>query len=199
MTSADKEITDLLHAWGAGSSEALEELIPKVYEDLKRRARRQLRLERPGFYLTPTDVVHETYLKLQGQNRALWHNRSQFFAIAAKLMRRFLIDLHKKNAAAKRPPAQLQVSLTVELEGPEQINVDFMALDQALVRLADKYPELGRWVELRWLSGLDLEELAEAAGVSLSTVKKRLRFARAWLEHELDPSGGAGPPDSRSK
>jgi RNA polymerase sigma factor (TIGR02999 family) len=178
-------VTGLLLAWGRGEPKALEELIPLVYEELRRRAGRYLRQERAGHTLQPTALVNEAYLKLVNQKRATWKNRGQFFAVASQMMRRLLVDHARRHLADKRGGGVTLVPLEeaeAALAAPE---VDVIALDRALEKLAALDPTQAKVVELRYFGGLTLEESAEVLGTSRATVVRAFRVARAWLEREL--------------
>jgi RNA polymerase sigma factor (TIGR02999 family) len=187
MGDQDSEIDRLLAEWGADSSEVLSALIPKVYLELKQCAKRQLRRESTPSTFTPTELVHETYLKLAGQDRALWQNRSQFLAIAARLMRRILVDHFRRRNAEKRPPRQLRVTFSPELAVPAEDHLDALAVDDALNRLEAFAPHLAQVVELRWFAGCGIAEIAQVTGRSEATVKRRWTLAQAWLQKELRP------------
>jgi RNA polymerase sigma factor (TIGR02999 family) len=179
------EITALLRSWSAGDEGALARLAPRVYRELRAIAGRQARGERAGSTLTPTAVVHELYLRLAGQERARWQNRRQFFAVAARLMRRILVDHARERGAEKRGGAALRVELTEELALAAPAGLDVLALDRALERLAALDRRQAAIVELRCFAGLSVEETAEIVGISTPTVKRDLRSARAFLLREL--------------
>jgi RNA polymerase sigma factor (TIGR02999 family) len=185
------DLTGLLLAWGRGDAAARSALMAAVYDDLRHTARRRLGGRRPGDTLTPTALVHETYLKLIDQKRVRWQNRAQFFAIAARLMRRVLIDHVRARNAAKRggdePGVQLDSGLlTTEAACGAPLNVDVLALDDALERLKRFGPRHGALVELRFFGGLSIEEAAVALKVSPATAKRDWALARAWLYRELN-------------
>ena len=183
--SSTGDITGLLLAWGRGDEKALEDLIPLVYEELRRLADRYLRRERPGHTLQPTALVNEAYLKLVNQRQVAWKNRGQFFAIASKTMRRLLVDHARKHHADKRGGRVTHVPLDqVEPSTPAR-EVDVLALDRALERLAALDATQAKIVELRFFGGLTLEESAEVLGTSRASVVRAFRIARAWLEREL--------------
>jgi RNA polymerase sigma factor (TIGR02999 family) len=185
MNSTRDQITQLLIAWNQGDQSARDELTPLIYDELRRMARGYLRRERPGHTLQPTALVHEAFLRLIGQSQVNWQNRAHFFGAAARLMRQILIDHAETRRATKRGGGAERVSLddadhfTV---GPE---IDLIALDEALGRLEALDPRQGRIVEMRYFSGLTIEEIAEAIGVSPATVKRDWSMARAWLRREL--------------
>jgi RNA polymerase sigma factor (TIGR02999 family) len=178
------EITQLLRAWGGGDREALDELIPLVYEELRRQAARYLRRERPGHTLQTTALVNEVYLRLAGIKGLQWRDRTHFFAMAGTLMRRVLVDYARRQRRDKRGGG---VSVT-SLDGHAVTtapSVDIEALDDALQRLAAVDSQQCRVVELRFFGGLSIEETAEALGISPATVKRDWTTAKAWLYHEL--------------
>ena len=187
-TPPSSAVTELLRAWGAGDRAALDQLMPVLYAELRRQAERQLRRESAGHTLQPTALVNEAYLRLVDQRQAKWEGRSQFFALAARQMRRILVDHARGRAAAKRGGAAARVTLA---EGsaatPEtpQGEIDVLALDEALTRLAALDARQARVVELRYFAGLGVEEVAEALDISPATVKREWTMARAWLRREL--------------
>ncbi len=184
---APGEVTGLLRAWQNGDAQALDRLIPLVYEDLHRIAERQFRGERPGHTLQPSAVVNETYLKLVGRPEGNWQNRVHFFAVAARAMRQILVDHARRRAAQKRggDPASSRIE-TVAMTAPR--DVDVIAVDDALKKLASLDPEQAQLVELRFFAGLSVEEVASALEVSVATVHRRWIAARAWLHRELSGS-----------
>lgn len=180
------EITRMLHEWSEGNREALEELMPLVYTELHKQAARYLRRERQNHTLQTTALIHETYIKLVDQREVNWENRTHFFAIAANLMRRILVD----HARAKHRDKRGGDALTLPLEAAALVinnekNIDLIALDQALDRLADFDEQQARIVELRYFSGLTLEETAAALNISRSTVAEDWAMAKAWMHREL--------------
>ena len=182
------DLTSLLRAWSGGDAEAEAKLLPLVYDQLRRQAAHQLRRERPGHSLSPTVVVHELYLRLQAQERAVWANRTQFFAVASRLIRRVLVDHARERMAAKRAGGWQRVTLAEDVAGMAPREVDLLALDEALAELAAIDPRRARLVELRYFGGLDLEETAAALEVSAATVSREWTLARAWLRRELGKS-----------
>jgi RNA polymerase sigma factor (TIGR02999 family) len=186
VSSHPGDVTQLLLAWSQGSRQALEDLVPVVYAELHRIAARYFRHERPGHTLQATGLVHEAYLKLIDQERVRWQNRAQFFGVAAQLMRRILVDHARTSNAAKRGGGLRPVTL-VDVAGPSSTGgIDVIALDEALTRLTNLYPEQGRLVELRFFGGLTIEETGEALGISPATVKRQWMVARAWLLRDLE-------------
>jgi RNA polymerase sigma factor (TIGR02999 family) len=184
-----QDITGLLLAWSAGDPEALDRLLPAVYTELSRLARRELLRERAGHSLEPAALVHELYLGLVDQRRARWENRAHFFGVAARLMRRILVDHARTRHALKRGGGagfvQIDAAEDVADEAPGPGRVDLVALDRALEALSARSPEQGRIVEMRYFAGLTVEETAHVLGRSPRTVKREWRLARAWLFREL--------------
>ena len=185
VSSPPGDVTHLLLAWSNGDRDALEDLIPVVYGELRRIAGRYFRHERPGHTLQATGLVHEAYLKLVDQQRVRWQNRAQFFGVAAQLMRRILVDHARTHGAAKRGGGVSPVTLVDAAGASPPRGVDVIALDEALTRLTSQYPEQGRLVELRYFGGLTIEETGEAMGISPATVKRQWMVARAWLLRDL--------------
>jgi len=182
-------ITRLLNAWQDGDAAARDRLFVVVYDELRRRASAQLRRERQGHTLRPTALVHEAYLRLMGQDRAKWQNRSQFFAIASEMMRRVLVDHARERKADKRGGAAVRVALAEDVAATDAREVDLIALDSALDELAAMDPRQGRVVEMRFFGGLDTAQIADVLDVSRATVDRDWRFARTWLYRRLAPSG----------
>lgn len=181
------KITRMLCEWSDGKQEALEELMPLVYTELHRQAARFMRRENPAHTLQPTALIHETYLKLIDQREVSWKNRAHFFAIAAKLMRRILVDHARNRNREKRGGdiVKLPLDEAALAAGSDEKNIDLIALDEALNRLAEIDERQTRIVELRYFSGLSLEETAAALGISRSTVAEEWAVAKAWLHREL--------------
>ena len=184
-------VTRLLLEWSDGSTEAREALMPLVYEELRRLAGAQLRSERTGHTLQATALVNEAYLKLVDQKRMRWRNRAHFFAIAARLMRRILVDHARRSRALKRSAGR-RVTLDEELALAPEPDVDLVALDDAMEALAGLDPNLSRLVELRFFGGLTIEETAEVLGISPATVKREWASARAWLFRRLQVAESTG-------
>jgi RNA polymerase sigma factor (TIGR02999 family) len=187
MSSNDssQEITHLLVRWSHGEREALEELTPLVYDELRRLAKAYLRRERPDHTLESTALVHEAYMRLIDQNQVEWHNRNQFFAIAASLIRRILVDHARARIAAKRGGPALKLSLDEAVAASEQRDLDLVSLNDALKALNDLDEQQARVVELRYFAGLTIEETAEILGVSPATVKREWVVAKAFLRREM--------------
>lgn len=181
-------VTELLRRWSEGDDDALAELMPVVYAECRRIAERQMRAERVEHTLSPTALVNELYLRLVDQRRATWQNRAQFFATAARLMRRVLVDHARSRGAEKRGGARVLVSLDLARETPAPSAVgDVVAIDEALERLAERDPDQARIVELRYFAGLTVEETASVLERSPRTIKREWQMARAWLFRELHP------------
>lgn len=178
----DAPVTDWLLAWGRGDEAARDRLLEAVYGDLRRRAAAFLRRERSSHTLQPTALVHEAFLRLVDQSRASWQNRAQFLALAARMMRRVLVD-HARARGARKRDAGLRVSLddVPEPAAAGRAEVDLLALDHALDELARLDPRQAQIVELRHFAGLSIEETAQALGVSPATVKREWTSARAFL------------------
>ncbi|HSK76937.1 MAG TPA: sigma-70 family RNA polymerase sigma factor [Thermoanaerobaculia bacterium] len=186
MAAPPLDVTELLHDWSQGDPSALEKLIPLVFEDLRQIAARMFRRESDGHTLQPTALVNEVYLRLMDQRKIHWANRQQFFGVAALLMRRILVDYAKGRQAVKRGSGAVKLPLDEALGlAVVQDNVDVIALDEALSRLAEIDPRQGQIVEMRYFTGLSHEEIAEVLGVSVTTVKREWKTARLWLHREL--------------
>jgi RNA polymerase sigma factor (TIGR02999 family) len=185
MASSAKEITQMLVAWSNGRQEVLTELMPLVYDELRRLAAHYLRHERPDHTLQPTALVHEAYLRLVDQTNVRWQNRAHFFGIAAKLMRQILVNHALAHRAAKRSGTAIKLTLDEAAGLSKQQDVDLVALDEALTRLAALGPQQGRIVELRFFGGLTIEETAEVLRISPASVKREWTMAKAWLHCEL--------------
>ncbi len=190
MKGPPGDITILLAELRAGDRSAESKLMPLVYYELRRLARRFMRAERPGHTLQPTALVHEAYLRLAGQREITWQNRAHFFGVAAQLMRRILVDHARARQAEKRGGHEQRVSLDEALEYTEGKAGDLVALDGALDRLAERDPRQGRVVELRFFAGLTEKEAAEVLGISVRTVKRDWHVARAWLYKEIKKGAG---------
>ena len=180
------DVTQLLRQLRAGQPDAADQLVPLIYRELRRIAGAQMARERPGHTLQATAVVHEAYMRLAGEQDIEWQNRAHFFGIAARTMRRVLLDYARQRHAGKRGGSGAgKVDLDTELLIGDDRLEDVVALDQVLTRLTEMDEEQGRIVELRFFAGLNVEETAEAMGISPRTVKREWRLARAWLEREL--------------
>jgi RNA polymerase sigma-70 factor, ECF subfamily len=183
------EVTSLLVAWGNGDKQAMEQLMPLVYEELRRLASRHLGRERAGHTLQTTALVHEAYLRLVDQREADWQNRAHFFAVAAQMMRRILVDYARARRFAKRGGGARQVSLDEALVISDERAAEVVALDEALIALAEFDERKSNMVELRFFGGLSIEETAEVMGISPGTVMRDWTLAKAWLQREI---GGGG-------
>jgi RNA polymerase sigma factor (TIGR02999 family) len=187
-TSAD--ITQLLIAWGEGRREALHDLMPVVYADLRKVAAGYMRREAAGHGLQPTALVHEAYVRLIDQRQVKWRNRAHFFGVAAGLMRRILVDDARRRRAEKRGGGWERVTLAGDeaaVNGHSE--VDVLSLHDALERLAEFDPQQARIVELRYFGGLTIDETAEVVGISAATVVREWTIAKAWLRADLSRRG----------
>jgi len=183
-------VTDLLQAWAGGNETALQKLLPLVYDELRRQARRFMRAQPSGHTLQTTALVHEAYLRLVDHTRVEWQSRAHFFGVAAKAMRSILVDHARAGRRAKRGGGALAITLeeagiAAHAVGGDQSAVDLLALDEALERLAQRDPRKSQLVELRYFGGLGLEEAAALLGISPATAKRDWVTARAWLRREL--------------
>ena len=183
------DVTRILSAIEGGDAAASEELLPIVYEELRRLAARRLARERPQT-LQATDLVHEAYLRLVDLNQMQWKDRVHFLAMASRLMRRILVDYARERKAAKRGGVQYKVELDEERLLPEAQVEIVLELDDALKRLKELNPRRSQAVEHRYFGGLTNEEIAAAQGVSVATVERDLKFARGWLAREWDQDLG---------
>src|SRR5215203_2419681 len=186
------EVSRLLRAWGDGNGNALDELLPLVYDELHRQAHRFLRRERQSHTLQTTALIHEAYLNLIKQNRIDWQNREHFFAISANLMRRILVNYANARHRAKRGGTAENVELNDSiLIAAESNNLDLIALDDALNRLAKMDEQQAKIVELRYFGGLTIEETSEVMGIAPATIKRDWNLTKAWLYRELGGENGA--------
>jgi RNA polymerase sigma-70 factor, ECF subfamily len=185
MEAAPKDVTLLIKRFGAGDALAGDELIPLLYKDLRRMASYYLQRERQGHTLQPTALVHEAYLRLMNQKDAHWQNRSQFFALAARFMRRILVDYARRHHAVKRdggaPKASMEEAFALSKEAP----ADLLAVDELLAHLSKIDPQQEQVVELRVFAGLTIEEVAVLLNISPATVKRDWKMAKAWLSREM--------------
>jgi RNA polymerase sigma factor (TIGR02999 family) len=186
-TAADRDVdvTLLLRKADGGNAEARDQVISAVYQELRRLARRMLVGDRANHRIAPTELVHGAALKLMAQDHVSARDRAHFLAYSGQVMRQVLIDEVRREGAEKRGPTK--VTLLSQIADESEPDVDFEALHQALERLAIASPEHARLVELRYFSGLTIEEIAELDGVSTATVKRSWRAARAWLQDALKP------------
>jgi len=182
-TSNAHEVTRLLGQWEKGDRQALDDLTPLVYQELRQLAASNLRKERQGHTLQPTALVHEAYLRLVDQKTPSWRNRSHFFGVAARLMRQILVDHARRRNADKR--AGLTVSLDEVVSFQQERNGDILALDLGLNALENFDVRKCRAVELRYFGGLSIDEIARSLEVSAVTVRRDLRMAEAWLYHQV--------------
>jgi RNA polymerase sigma-70 factor, ECF subfamily len=179
-----EDVTSLLVASSNGDQEALNQLLPLVYDELRRLADRYLHRERSDHTLQATALVHEAYLRLIDQ-KVTWANRAHFFGVAAEMMRRILIDHARSRQAAKRGSGGIKLSLDDVLELTDEKATGLIALDEALKALAQFDPQKARVVELRFFGGLSIEETATVMDVGTATITRQWRLAKAWLYHEL--------------
>jgi RNA polymerase sigma-70 factor (ECF subfamily) len=182
-----QEVVQLLDQWRGGDESAYDRLIPLVYSDLRRLARGQLRREPAGHSLQPTLLVHEAYLRLAGA-AVNWQNRTHFLSVAARVMRRILVERARAIRAVKRGGEALRITLTSQIEAPTSDPVDVLQLDDALLRLERMDARQAGVVELCYFGGLTYPEIAETLHISEATVDRDLRHARAWLRHDLSRS-----------
>jgi len=186
MSSPPEDVTSLLVRWGQGDRDALDRLVPVVYDELHRIAERCFRRERPNNTLQPTALVNELYVRLVKQSGISWQNRAQFFGIAATTMRRILVERARARKASKRGSGEYKLDVTDISDIPaESSHLDLLALDRALVQLASFDPQQCRIVEAKFFGGLSIEETADVIGVSPATVKREWALAKAWLFREL--------------
>jgi RNA polymerase sigma factor (TIGR02999 family) len=180
------DVTALLQRWNDGDANALKELVGAVHDELRSLASSLLRRERANHTLQPTDLVHETFLRLAGLHEMPFEGRRHFYGAAAESMRRILVDhARQRNATKRGGPDQHKVALEHAFNLPVDLRLDFVRLDEALTELAAAAPEKAKVVELRYFGGLTIEETAEALSVSPATVKREWALARAWLRREL--------------
>lgn len=183
--SETHEVTLLLAKWAEGNQQALEELTPLVYRELRLLAASYLRKERQGHTLQPTALVHEAYLRLVDQTKPNWQDRSHFFGVAARLMRQILVDHARQKQAGKRGGSRVQVALDHAVSFQPERSGDLLALDASLNALDKFDPRKCKAVELRYFGGLSLEEIAKTLDVSAVTVRRDLRLAQAWLQNDM--------------
>jgi len=185
VTHQNNSVTELLVKWGSGDKAALDELIPLVYDELRKLAASYLRRRSGSNTLQPTALVHEAYVRLADQSSISMEHRAQFFGLAAKIMRDILVDHARKRLSAKRGGQQFRLSLTEAERVGSKPEVELIALDDALNSLATTNPKHSRVVELRFFGGLTIEETAQVTGLSHATTERYWSFARAWLRREL--------------
>ena len=183
-----EDVTQLLARWSGGDKEALDQLMPLVYGELRRLANYHLMREKPGHTLQSTALVHEAFLRLIDQRNVQWQNRAHFFGVAAQMIRRILVDHARAHQTAKRGGGAPTVAIDDALQISKKRDLDVVALVDALNSLATLDPQQGRIVELRFFAGLTIEETAEVIGISPATVKRDWNTAKAWLYRELSRS-----------
>ena len=179
------DVTRLLSDWSNGDRRALDELLPLVYDELRHLANAYLKRERDSHTLQSTALVHEAFLRLVNQHDVQWQGRAHFFGIAAQMIRRILVDHARAQRAAKRGAGAVRIELGEELAVAQQRDLDLIALDDALERLAAMDERQSRIVELRFFAGLSVEDTADVMGISTATVKREWSSARAWLFREV--------------
>jgi RNA polymerase sigma factor (TIGR02999 family) len=181
-----RNITEMLHEWNSGNREVVDELLPLIYDELHKRAAAFMRRERHNHTLQPTALVHEAYLRLVDQRKGDWNDRQHFFAIASQVMRRILVDHARNRQRLKRGGPGENIPLEeIMVAGADASNVDLIALDEAMARLAKFDPQQERIVELRYFGGLSLDETADTLGISRATAARDWQVAKAWLHREL--------------
>jgi RNA polymerase sigma-70 factor (ECF subfamily) len=185
MARSPQQVTQLLVAWGGGDQSARDELMPLVYEELRRLAHHYISRERPGHTLQTSGLVNEAYLRLVDQKAIHWQDRAHFFGIAARLMRQILVDYARKRGYAKRQGDARRVPLDEAMIVSEERAADVVALDDALKTLAQIDPRQSQIVELRFFGGLSIEETADVLAVSPGTVKRDWTLAKAWLRRAV--------------
>lgn len=184
--NSTNDITRILIRWNDGDKHALDSLIPLVQKELNLIAHRYLRRESPAHTLQTAALVNEAYIKMIDQNRVRWNNRAHFFAVAAMIMRRILIEHARRNLRNKRGGGAVKVSLDEErVDISDERAADLVALDEALQRLALEDPQKARLVELRFFGGMSIEETAEVLGIGTATVNRQWRVVKAWLYNEI--------------
>ena len=199
MEPAPADVTSLLNKLAGGDQEAAAELVPLVYEELRRLAARRLRHERPDHTLQATALVHEAYMKLATQRDAKWQNRAQFFGVASQVMRRILVDYARGQQRIRRGGKQQKVSLDdVLLISPERTE-EVLTVHESLTRLETLDARQARIVELRYFGGLTIEEIAEVVGISTKTVMRELKVAKAWLYGDLKEGHADAVPADKVK
>jgi RNA polymerase sigma factor (TIGR02999 family) len=193
-----EDISRLLVRWAAGDAEALAQVMPLVYDELRRLGRSSLRRAADQSLLQPTALVHEAWLRMAGKNRLSLASRGQFYALAAKIMRDILVDEARRRRAAKRGGSRVEISLDGVALSSEPRYVDFLALDDAITRLGRIKARYAQIIELRSLGGLTITEAAAVLSVSHATVEREWKFARAWLRRELEAEGRTPADRARS-
>ena len=199
MMPTPHQVTELLGRWRKGDGAALGELMPLVYDELRRLAHRHMKRERPGHTLQTTDLANEAYLRLVGSHQVEWQDRAHFFAVAARQMRRILVDHAKTRFREKRggtTTGSLDELDALDLGPSTAGEIDVLEIDEALDRLADKNPRLAEMVELHYFGGLTYQELSETLKVSEATVDREIRLAKAWMLREIRPVRSREPEAS---
>ena len=191
MQPSPHQVTELLNDWGKGNRAALEQLMPLVYAELRKLARRHMQRQNPNHTLQTTALIHEAYLRLAGASRKHWENRAQFYGVAAKAMRHVLVDHARARQAAKRGGGWQAVPLDEGIAVSDERLAGLIALDEALSRLSKLHRRQGEVIELRFFGGLSVEETATILQVSSETVMLDWRAAKAWLHKELGQSHDA--------
>jgi RNA polymerase sigma factor (TIGR02999 family) len=189
MSAPSQQVTQLLLDWRNGNRTAFDQLMPLVYDELRKIAKRHMGRERDGHTLQTTALVNEAYLRLVDQQDVAWQNRAHFFAISAQIMRHLLVDHARARQYAKRGGGAVQVSLAEDAAATPERSIDLLALDHALTRLARFDERKSKIVELRFFAGLSAVETAEVLGLSEITIKREWLKAKAWLYRELDAGG----------
>lgn len=184
--ASEVQITQLLRAWGNGDARALDRLTPIVYEELRRMARHYMRREDPDNSLQPTALVHEAYVKLVDTKIAQWQDRTHFFAISARVMRRILVDAARRKAADKRGGGAVRMEINESIDAAPLEHDEMVRLDDAMEALAKFDPRKAQVVELRFFGGLSMEETAEVLKISPQTVMRDWKLARVWLAREME-------------
>lgn len=185
MTPKPDDVTSVLKEWTAGQDQALEKLVPLVYQELRSLAASHLRSERPEHTLQPTALVNEVFLRLLDGREVSWQNRTHFFVLAARMMRHILVDHARARLAEKRDVVVVPLVFEGPFDPSPISDPALLALDDALTSLKRMDPRQCRVVELRYFAGLTLEETAESLGISIATVKREWTMARAWLRREM--------------
>jgi RNA polymerase sigma factor (TIGR02999 family) len=185
MDSQTAQVTRLLRAWCGGDPAALDQLMPLVYDELRRMARRYMQQEKPGNTLQPTALVNEAFLRMVDVTGVRWQDRAHFFAIAAQIMRRILVDAARARGSGKRGGGVERVDLNESIDALPELDRRLVDLDEALESLARFDARKAKVVELRFFAGLSVKEIAEVVKISQESVKRDWKLARAWLMHEL--------------
>jgi RNA polymerase sigma factor (TIGR02999 family) len=182
-----RSVTELLHEWGQGDRKALEAILPQVYEELRRLARYHLKQQRPNHTLQTTALVHEAYMRLAKEGGLRVESRAHFLGVAAQLMRWILVDYERRRRASRHGGGKTRIALDAALSAPRSPvpEIDLLALDEALERLAKLDSQQSRVVELRYFGGLSIQDTSEFLGISPATVKRSWASARAWLLREM--------------